>query len=259
MKKKNKKQHKKELRTGKFNGEKIGILGNGEVGSAIAQFYKNPRIKDLNRDDNLINVDILHVCIPYNDHFLGIVAEEIKKIKPKLTIVHSTVVPGTTKELALKVPGMVVHSPIRGLHPNLYKGIKTFIKYIGSDNKKAGVEANKHLGRLGIKTKVFDSSMSTEVGKLLDTTYYGLLIAWHGEKKKLCDTLGVDFNQAVTDFNKTYNDGYKKLGMSHVVRPILYPPDGYIGGHCITPNAKLLKKYLNSKAIDLILEYEKRV
>jgi len=52
---------------------KIGILGYGEIGKAIARFYKNPVIKDLNRDNGLNEVDVLHICIPYNDRFVGIV------------------------------------------------------------------------------------------------------------------------------------------------------------------------------------------
>ena len=109
------------------NKSKIGILGYGEVGQAIAKFYKNPLIKDLNKDDGLNGVEILHICFPWSNNFVKIVKKEIKKIKPKLTIIHSTIAPGTTK----KIGGMVVHSPIRGMHPRLFKGIKTFVKYIG--------------------------------------------------------------------------------------------------------------------------------
>lgn len=233
---------------------KIGILGYGEVGQAIAKFYKNPKIKDLKRDDGLEGVDILHICIPWSKDFVKIVKKEIKKIKPKLTIIHSTVAPGTTK----KIGGMVVHSPIRGIHPYLQKSIKTFVKYIGTDNKKAGKLAKKHLESLGIKTKVFTPSTITEIGKLLSTTYYALCIAWHGEMKKICDKYKIDFEKVVTDFNKTYNKGYKKLGKKNVIRPVLYPPQKTRGitGHCVIPNAEILKKYFNSKAFDLILKYK---
>jgi len=72
---------------------KVGILGYGEVGKAIAKFYNNPKIKDIDRDDGLKGVDILHVCIPYSDKFADIVKKEIKNIKPKLTMIHSTVAP----------------------------------------------------------------------------------------------------------------------------------------------------------------------
>lgn len=237
--------------------QKIGILGYGEVGQAMAKFYPSTgsgrvKIKDLKRDDGLKGVDILHVCIPWSDKFLDVVKKEIRAIKPKLTIVHSTIPPGITKQLG----GTAVHSPVRGIHPHLYEGIKTFVKYIGADNKKAGLLAQDHLKSLGIKTKFFPSSAATELGKLLDTTYYAVAIAWHGEMKKMCDKLGVDFEKAVTDFNETYNEGYKKLGKHNVVRPVLYPPKGGIKGHCILPNAKLLKKYFKSRALDLILEYE---
>lgn len=237
--------------------QKIGILGYGEVGQAIAKFYglagsPQAKIKDLNRDDGLEGVEILHICFPWTHNFVKIVKKEVKKIKPKITIIHSTVGMGTTK----KIGGMVVHSPIRGVHPYLYKGIKTFVKYIGTDNKEAGELAKSHLESLGIKTKIFMPSATTELGKLLDTTYYGLIIAWHGEMEKICEKFGIDFEKAVTDFNQTYNEGYKKLGKLNVIRPVLYPPKESLGGHCIVPNAKILKKYFKSKALDLVLKYK---
>jgi len=242
----------------KKNNEKVGILGYGEVGKAVAKFYNDHKVKDLSRKDNFKGIDILNVCIPWSDKFSEIVEKEIKLSKPKLTIIHSTVEPGTTKQLSSKFKGMVVHSPVRGVHPRLHEGIRTFVKYIGADNKKAAELAKKHLESLGMKTEVFDSSTATELGKLLDTTYYGLTIAWHGEMKKLCDKFGVNFDETVTHFNNTYNEGYKELGKHNVVRPVLYPPEGPIGGHCVVFNAEILKKHLDSKGIDLILDYSKK-
>lgn len=231
----------------------VGILGYGEVGQAIARFFRNPKIKDIKRDDGLAGVAVLHICLPWGNKFVETVKKEIKKINPKLTIIHSTVPPGTTQ----KIGGMAVHSPVRGVHPNLFEGIKTFVKYIGADDKKAGRLAESHFRGLGIRTKVFFPSLTTEIGKILDTTYYGLAIAWHGEMKRVCDKFGINFEEAVTDFNRTYNEGYAKLGKKNVVRPVLYPPEAGIKGHCIIPNVKILKKYFASRAIDLILKYEK--
>ncbi len=242
----------------KNSSKKIGILGHGEIGKAIAKFYPSTgsgqaKIKDLKRNDGLAGAEILHICIPWSDKFIDIVGKEIKETNPKLTIIHSTVAPGTTK----KIGGMVVHSPVRGVHPKLFEGIKTFVKYIGADNEKAGKLAEKHLKSLGIKTKVFYPSTTTEMGKILDTTYYGVCIAWHKEMKKICDKLGVDFEKAVTDFNTSYNAGYKKLGRGNVVRPVLFVDDKPIGGHCVIPNAEILKNYFTSEALDLILKYRK--
>ncbi len=233
--------------------ERIGILGYGEVGKAIAKFYQSPKIKDTILGGNIDNVEILHICIPYSKNFVRIVKKEIAKIKPKLTIINSTVGPGTTKEIG----GTIVHSPVRGIHPNLYQGIKTFLKYVGTDNKEAGKMAKKHFTKLGLKTKVFTPAVTTELGKLLSTTYYGLCIAYHGEAKKICKKYNVKFEEVMSDFNKTYNNGYKKLGLENVIRPILHPPkNNKIGGHCIIKNTEILRKHFRSKSLDLILKYK---
>ena len=91
---------------------------------------------------------------------------------------------------------------------------------------------------------------------MLDTTYYGVCIAWHAEMKKMCDHENLSFDEVVSNFNETYNDGYKKLGKENVIRPVLYPPTNNIGGHCVIQNAKLLKENYLSEALDLILKYQ---
>lgn len=238
-----------------FKKEKVLIIGAGEVGLSLYKVikpYYDVYIMD-KKKLKLENVKYLHICFPYSKNFVKFVKSYIKFYKPKLSIIHSTIPLKTTQEIG----GMIVHSPVRGIHPHLHKGIKTFVKYIGADNKRAGDMAQKHLESSGIKTKVFTPSSVTEIGKLLDTSYYGLCIAFHGEMKKLCEKYGIDFEKTVTDFNKTYNEGYKKLGKLNVIRPVLSPPNGKIGGHCVVPNAKILKKFFKSKAIDLILDYGK--
>ena len=82
--------------------------------------------------------------------------------------------------------------------------------------------AESHLKRLGIKTKIFYPAAVTELGKILDTTYYGVCIAWHKEMKKICGQFDVSFEDAVADFNASYNAGYKKLGKNNVIRPVLF-------------------------------------
>lgn len=237
----------------------VGILGYGEVGKAMAKFYPKPKIKDLTHNDGLEGVDVLHVCIPWNETFIDIVVKEVTAAKPKLVVIHSTVASGTTKKLVSLLPDiMIVHSPVRGVHPHLYEGIQTFVKYIGTEDKKAGLAAQKHLRSIGIKTKIILPAAATELGKLLDTTYYGVCIAFHGEAKKMCDEIGVNFDDVMTKFNETYNKGYAKLGKKHVVRPVLYPPKNGIGGHCVVSNAYILKKYFKSAALDFVLEHESK-
>lgn len=238
----------------KKNGEtKIGILGFGEVGQAIAKFYKNPRIKDLKREDGLKGVEVLHVCIPWSKKFISIVKREIKSIKPILTIIHSTVPVGTTE----KIGGMIVHSPIRGVHPKLYEGVKTFVKYIGADEKKAASAAKKHLDNLGIKTEIMGSTKTTEALKLWDTTQYAWQILLNKEIKKWCEENRVDFEAVYTKANKTYNEGYRKLGKPEVARPYLKYVSGSIGGHCLLPNCQILKGKIAKMILNKNESYKK--
>tara|TARA_R100001510_G_C7653858_1_gene212341 strand:- start:960 stop:1670 length:711 start_codon:yes stop_codon:yes gene_type:complete len=233
----------------------IGILGYGEVGKAVCSLYKEtPKIKDLADDVDLNNLDILHICIPFSDTFEKTIIETLQKNKPKYCIIHSTVAPYTTQNINNKTDNVfkVCHSPVRGIHPNLLQGLLTFESYFGCDFNVDQLQ--KHLVSLGLKIKKV-SSVTSEISKLLDTTYYGLCIAWHGEVKKICDQLDISFEEVSTNYNKSYNEGYKKLGKENVVRPVLYAPEK-IGGHCVVPNTEILKNHFKSLAFDLILSYK---
>ena len=233
----------------------IGIIGYGEIGQALDDIYLAnnfvPLIKDVDRDDALGGVHVLNICIPFSYDFVAQVSEYIDTLKPGLTIIHSTVPPGTTKLISADYPN-VTHSPVRGVHPNLAEGIHTFVKVFGG---AGAIPASEHFSHdLGIECDVYESSLTTEVAKLLDTSYYGVCIAWHDYAQKLCDKHGVDFDEAQTHYNQTYNNGYKELGKGNVVRPTLIPPDGSIGGHCVVQNAELLQADLDSKLLEAITD-----
>ena len=233
----------------------IGIIGYGEIGQALDDIYLAnnfiPLIKDLDRDDELGGVSILNICIPFSYDFVAQVTEYIDTLKPGLTIIHSTVPPGTTKLIGSQFPN-IAHSPVRGVHPNLAEGIHTFIKVFGG---VGAIPASQHFTHdLGIECDVYESSITTEVAKLLDTSYYGVCIAWHDYAKKLCDKHGINFDEAQTHYNASYNSGYTELGKPNVVRPTLAPPDGSIGGHCVVPNAELLRAELDSKLLEAITD-----
>jgi UDP-N-acetyl-D-mannosaminuronate dehydrogenase len=234
---------------------RIGILGYGEVGKAISSFYTNYLVQDLDRQEliSVKDLDILHVCIPFTQDFIKTVCQYTSGAS--IIFIHSTVSVGTTKKLFDQL-GNVVHSPVRGIHPNLREGLLTFTKYVGADDPDLGNRAVTHLQEIGIPATYVNSSKATELGKLLDTTYYGLCIAYHGYAKDLCEREGVNYDAVMTDFNRSYNEGYVRLGLSKVVRPILYPPNEQIGGHCVIPNANILKRaYGEDSILDAILEY----
>ncbi len=239
--------------------KKIGIMGFGEIGQSVARLYSKSKYevltKDLNFDylkDN--KVDILHIAIPYSNNFIKDVEKQIKLNQAKLVIIESTVDVGTTKKINQKLKkNVVVHSPVRGMHPNLTKSLKCFVKYVGADDENIGKRAVRHYKSIGVKTKLFQPSQSTELNKILSTSYYGICIVWAMEVKKLCDQYGVDY-KTFEDFNNSYNKGYLKMGRQNVIRPTLYPPKNGIGGHCVWENAVMFNKQTKSKFLKLIID-----
>ena|SRR3989338_2282547 len=242
----------------------IGILGIGEVGTAIRKITeKKHTVYTANKKSDLIRgnkIEVLHVCIPYNSGFVKIVTDAVKAYQPALVIIESTVAAGTTDKIAQKtapIKALVCHSPIRGVHPNLYEGIMTFVKYIGPTSKLAGKKAQKYYKGLGLKTKVFENARTTEIAKLMDTTYYGWNIVFQKEMAKICSKNKISLEQAYTKWNDTYNRGYIKLGMPHVVRPVLKNMKGKIGGHCIISNCEILETKLPNPISNIILKRNK--
>ncbi|MDO8504642.1 MAG: hypothetical protein Q7S36_02195 [Candidatus Liptonbacteria bacterium] len=217
------------------------VVGAGEVGRAVYNVLsKKYDVSIRDKSDELPGrFDVLHVTYPPIKNFLAITKKYIKTYRPSLVIIHSTVPVGLTRQIGK----LAVHSPIRGVHPRLEAGIMTFEKYFGGPKAK---EAGKIFSDLGIKAGCFPKAETTELMKILDTTYYGWNIMFSKEAKRLCDKFGVDFEDAYTRANKDYNEAYTRLGMPHVVRPVLRYVKGKIGGHCVTPNTKLLDDWLTN-------------
>lgn len=219
------------------------IVGYGEVGKGLKAILDST-VHDPFQDIIFVGeCEVMHICIPYADNFISIVEGYKEQFKPKITIIHSTVPVGTCKQLG------AVHSPIRGIHPHLENGIRTFTKYFGGKDAK---KAAKYFEEIGIETFVTEDVNSIEAGKLWSTTQYGFFIMLNKEIKKWCVEHDVDFDLAYTHFNETYNKGYSELGMDHVIRPVLKYMIGPIGGHCILQNASLLDSEEKNDILELV-------
>ena len=240
----------------------IGLLGYGVVGQALIGLYKNscfgyPVVKDLNQNnfDYDIEMDVLNVCIPYSEDFIKIVVKEIKKTKAKLTIIYSTVAPLTTKEIRKKTKIPVVHSPVRGPHGNLHQCLQIFTRYIGGESLADIKKTKEHFAFLDYKRRPvgYVPAVTTELNKLISTTYFGVCISFADYVDQLCEVYKVPY-KTFEDFNESYNRGYRRLKQRKVNRPTLYPPKGAITGTCVVPNAKILKEILDHKLIESILD-----
>ncbi len=216
------------------------IIGYGEVGQALANIIKSD-IADLTLSEPQgRGYEVMHISFGYSHKFIAEVKRYQKLYRPKLTIIHSTVPVGTSKKCKS------VHSPVRGVHPNLELGLKTFVKYFGGKEAK---KAARYFQKAGIKVRCYDGSETTEAIKLWETTQYGWLIMLEKEIYQWCKKNGLDFEEVYRSANRDYNEGYEKLGKREVVRPYLTHCDGPIGGHCVIANSYLLDSNISNMVI----------
>ena len=223
--------------------DSVIIAGLGEVGSAIKELEdrKGSEVHVLEKDQELEtgDYDVMHVCFPYTFSFVDNVKSYIRRYKPGLTIIQSTVPIGTCSQIKSKYH--VVHSPVRGMHPDLTPSLLTFVKYVGGDEDSVA-KALPYLAELGMAVKPLGPSECTEAAKILSTSYYAWNIIYADFVEEVCKEENLSFKKVFVDWNRTYNQGYEMLGMSHVIRPILSPPENKtIGGHCLIPNARFLR------------------
>lgn len=216
------------------------ILGAGEIGNSLFNIlskeyecdiydisYERQILKELKLND----YKIMHICFPYSDSFIEDVINYKTIFNPNYIVVHSTVPVGTCKDLG------VIHSPCIGIHPHLEESMKTFTKLLGG---KEADQVADYFKRAGVKVYLTNDSDSTELMKIMSTTYYGMCIEYTKQVKRECDKFKVPF-ELWSLWTNNYNEGYEKLGYPEYLRPNLVPNMNKIGGHCVRNNAVFIE------------------
>ncbi len=240
--------------------EKVLVVGLGEVGRPLYEivcesnkfetygFDVDPSKTVTRLEDIPSPIEYMHICFPCTDknQFVSTVVEYIKKFSPRLVVVHSTVIPGTTRAIHEKVcpETHVVHSPVRGVHSRMKQHLLFWTKWIGPVCAECRPLAERHLRDLGFKVRIADKAETTELAKLWETILRAVLIAtWH-EIHRTAKIFDADL-RGIAEF----------IGEVHEVlrdRPVYYP--GVIGGHCLIPNTRLLLSVYKSPLLEFIIE-----
>ena len=226
------------------DSESVAVIGLGEIGKPllelIAAKYKTKGI-DIGTKVGERSFDFLHICYPYHgDDFVAATVEYICRFRPSLVVINSTLALGTTRKIHAATQVPIVHSPVRGKHVKMQQDMLRYIKFIGGVDEASSRMAAEHFKRIGIKTKILKSPEASELAKLSETTYFGLLIAWAQEVERYCNAAGADYGEVVSIFEEiNYLPGVR------------YFP-GVIGGHCVMANIALLKRDFSSDILDAI-------
>jgi len=243
------------------------VVGIGEVGKPILKllskdniavgFDLNPSLMNKRKFEKYQNLktSFLHIAIPISSKFESNLLQLYKRFKPECIVIHSTIGPGTIKQIQKKLDVPLIYSATRGVHKRMLKDIKRYTKFFAisknAPKKQWAIKAySKKMKNCGIKTKQMSKPETLELAKIIcDTSYLGWLINYAQFSNMIAQQYNVNYDE-MWSFS---DEIHKFLGN----RPKMYP--GFIGGHCVIPNLDLI----HNQTLDLIKkmndDYAKKV
>jgi UDP-N-acetyl-D-mannosaminuronate dehydrogenase len=230
---------------------KVMVIGLGEIGKPLLEVI-SPRHKTFGVDIAPLaeapgEIDVMHVCYPFKiNDFVGETARYIQRFNPRLTVIHSTVAVGTTRAVSERTGATVVNSPVRGKHTRMAADLLHYDKFVGGLDAASAERAARHFESVGMKTRILSSPEATELAKLTETTYFGLIIAWAQEVERYCDQLGLNYDEIVSIYEEV-----------SFFPPVKYFP-GVIGGHCVMSNIEILGATTDSEILKAIASSNKQ-
>lgn len=238
------------------------VIGLGEVGLAhynlLRRVYSEVDGFDIKGDWKPLSkdepYDLVLVAMNYaamgHDKFVQATRDYMVVTSPKVVNVLATVRPGTCEELGPNVN----HSTTRGLHPNLETGLLSIPKHVG------GPDADflcRYYRKAGINCVPHRLARTVELAHILNNCAYGVSLMFADEMQRLCRLYGVDYSQAVMLYTQTNNEGFRALDHESKCRMVLTPPNGRIGGHCVTQGAGLIPEKDRGVFLDLLANYNR--
>jgi len=218
------------------------IVGLGEVGRPLLEILGGTHQaagRDV-EDRAFHGVRILHLCFPFGPDFVSAAQRYVSRYEPEVVVVHSTVVPGTTRAIQQVTGTPAVYSPVRGKHVRMTEELRRYRKFVAGTSAAAVTAVADHFTAAGMTTQRMSSFESLELAKLLETTYFGVLVAWAQEMDRFAASAAADYRET-TGF-------FEEIGF---FPPVSFEP-GFIGGHCVMPNLDLLEQVRRSPVIDAI-------
>lgn len=257
---------------------KLGIIGNGFVGNAIAHAFipvmevkiydKNPD-KSFNTLDEVVNdSDVVFISVPTPMNSDGIidlsivesVFADVKDCKNNSSravfVLKSTVVPGTTRKLKQKYPSLpIVFNPefLTERHArfdflNQSRIILGFESDLDQGQRNLTVNKVRELYDLRFSGNNFITTNyeTAEMIKYFNNLFFAVKVSFMNEMKLVSDKLGtVNWDKAVRGF---VSDG--RVGDSHLQVP---GPDGKrgFGGSCFPKDINAFMTFADSIDLDL--------
>lgn len=248
------------------------IIGLGEVGKAhfdvLSRVYCDIYWKDVGDDvydahGKIVNIqsfDLMLVatqCDPDNmGKFTDMVIDYDTKFNPSIIDILTTTPPTTAEKLQTILGKPVCKSTIRGMHGDV-RGLASFLldipKHIGGEDEAVETLA-RFYSTAGIECVTHSKARATELFHELNNSDYGVAVMKAQENYDLCRAFGVDYMEYL-EYKKTNNSGFIKAGYPSKVSPILTPPNGPIGGHCVVYSATCIPERIRGPLMWLLAKF----
>lgn len=238
----------------------IGIIGQGFVGNAIYQKFKNYyNVLTYDLQANLCNstleeinenCNIIFVCLPTpmnkkdGSCYVGIIEEVLTELElmasftqqEKIIIVKSTIPPGTTKKWNTQHTFLnIVFSPEFLTEANAVKDFENQKRIILGGEKKSTTRLKPIFTKAFPKSSIIKTdSTYAEMVKYVTNSFLATKVSFANEMYQICNGLEIDYDKVIE--YSCYDD---RLGKSHWAVP---GPDGDLGygGHCFPKDVKAL-------------------
>ena len=166
----------------------------------------------------------------------------IRRFQPQLTIINSTVLPHTTRNLARATGAAIAYSPVRGKHARMAQELLHYAKFVSAADDVTAEMAREHFTAAGMKTRLIEAPETLELAKLAETTYFGVIIAFAQELNRYARSGGSRLRRSSPASSK-----------KSISCPASSTSPGFIGGHCVIPNINLLLQLAPAALLQAVL------
>lgn len=206
-----------------INKARLGIIGYGIVGQALAYGFSQPEIKDKyeiryydkyketeSLESVVSNSEFIFICLPTpmkDDESgidLGIIEEMVSEIArladgtDKIIVIKSTVAPGTTASLEKKFPRSNF-----AMNPEFLTEANYLEDFINADRNIIGTNNDLTSRRLVAlyrqrfpRTKIFQTDTTTaEMVKYMANSYLAMKVIFANEMYEICQALGIKYEE----------------------------------------------------------------
>lgn len=246
----------------------IGIIGQGFVGNAIYQKFKNyynvntydlDSSKCNSTEQETLNNEIIFICLPTPMNYDGscnidLVNETLRKCSlvdtVKTVVIKSTVSPGTTSKLNSLYPLFdIIFNPEFLTEANAVEDFNNQTRIILGGPRPGTTNIRRLYSKVFPKAHIIKTdSTHAEMVKYLTNSFLATKVSFANEIYGICEGLKIDYDKVVE--YATLDD---RLGKSHWNVPG-HDGDFGFGGHCFPKDlSALIHLAENLNVIDNVL------